>query len=189
MQIIETSLAGVLLIEPKVFEDERGFFLESYHEAKYQAAGIPNRFVQDNHSRSTRGTLRGLHYQLQHPQAKLCRVVVGEVLDVVVDIRHGSPTFGQWLTAELSAQNKRQIFIPAGFAHGFLVRSEVAEFLYKCDDVYYPGDDFGIKWNDPNIGIDWELDEALQAGLLLSAKDEKNRLLGEVPERELPRFR
>jgi len=187
MRIIETTLPGVLLIEPQVFEDARGFFFESYHEQRYHEAGITNRFVQDNHSRSARGTLRGLHYQLQHPQAKLCRVVQGEVFDVVADIRHGSPTFGQWTSTYLSAQNKRQIFIPAGFAHGFLVITETAEFLYKCDDFYHPGDEYGIAWNDPNLNINWET-EPLKIDFLLSVKDQQNRYLQDVPVHELPQW-
>src|SRR5689334_6186684 len=133
MRRIETDLPGVFLIEPQVFEDSRGFFLESYHAEKFRALGIENTFVQDNHSKSIRGTLRGLHYQLNFPQAKLCRVVRGEVLDVAVDVRRGSPHCGKWTAAVLSATNKQQIFVPAGFAHGFLVLSEEAEFLYKCD--------------------------------------------------------
>lgn len=188
MRTIETSLPGVLLVEPHVLEDARGFFFESYHEVRYRELGINNHFVQDNHSRSGRGTLRGMHYQLQHPQAKLCRVVQGEVLDVVVDIRHGSPTFGQWTSVVLSAENKRQIFIPAGFAHGFLVRSETAEFLYKCDDFYYGDDQYGIAWNDPHVNIDWQSEQQDVQNFLLSRKDEKNPFLQDVPRGDLPQL-
>ena len=161
MKRIETSLPGVLIIEPTVFADERGFFFESYHQAKFAEMGILDRFVQDNHSKSSRGTLRGLHYQLKHPQAKLCRVVRGEALDVAVDIRRGSPNFGKHEAILLSAENMRQIYIPAGFAHGFLVLSDTAEFLYKCSDFYYPDDDRGVAWDDPEIGIDWGIKEPL----------------------------
>ncbi len=143
---IETELPGVLLIQPRVWRDDRGFFLETYHAAKFAQLGVQDTFVQDNHSLSTRDTLRGLHYQLQHAQAKLCRVVRGEVLDVAVDIRRGSPTFGRWISALLSDQNKRQIYIPRGFAHGFVVLSEEAEFLYKCSDFYDPESERGIHW-------------------------------------------
>jgi dTDP-4-dehydrorhamnose 3,5-epimerase len=180
MQRIETPLPGVCLLEPKVFGDARGFFLETYHAAKFAALGIAARFVQDNHSKSVRGTLRGLHYQLQHPQAKLCRVIQGEVLDVVVDIRRGSPTFGQWTSVVLSDENKRQIYVPRGFAHGFAVLSETAEFLYKCDDFYDPADERGIAWNDPALGIDWGVAEPL-----LSEKDNRNPTLAQAA---LPEF-
>ena len=186
MKKIETSLPGVLLIEPAVFGDERGFFLESYHAEKFQDVGIPNQFVQDNHSLSKRGTLRGLHYQLQNPQAKLCRVVKGEVLDVAVDIRVGSPHFGKWMSAILSAENKRQIFVPKGFAHGFVVLSDEAEFLYKCDAFYNPQDERGVLWNDPQIGIDWQIPAGLE--VLLSGKDQQNPALGDIDSENLPRF-
>lgn len=181
MQCIPTSLEGVLILEPRVFGDARGFFMETYHEGRFRELGILAHFVQDNHSMSVRHTLRGLHYQLRHPQAKLCRVVQGEVLDIAVDIRQGSPQFGQWVSVLLSAENKRQIYIPRGFAHGFLVLSETAEFLYKCDDVYHPGDDYGIAWNDPALGIEWGV-----AAPLLSAKDERNPPLAAVPAGDLP---
>ncbi|MGH9762084.1 MAG: dTDP-4-dehydrorhamnose 3,5-epimerase, partial [Blastocatellia bacterium] len=159
MKVIETEIPGVLLIQPTVLSDARGFFLESYNEARFNEAGINNRFVQDNHSKSTRGTLRGMHYQIERPQAKLCRVIEGEVLDVVVDIRSGSPSFGKHVSTVLSADNKMQIMIPRGFAHGFLVLSETAQFLYKCDDFYYPEFERGILWNDPNLGIDWAVND------------------------------
>ena len=186
MHKIETSLPGVFLIEPDVFGDERGFFLESYHADKFREMGIPNQFVQDNHSLSKRGTLRGLHYQLQNPQAKLCRVIRGEVLDIAVDIRRGSPHFGKWVGAVLSAENKHQIFVPAGFAHGFVVLSEEAEFLYKCDAFYNPADERGILWNDPELGIDWQIPDDMD--VLLSIKDQQNPPLANVGEVNLTRF-
>ena len=184
MKTIETSLPGVLLIEPAVFGDERGFFLESYHAEKFRELGIPNQFVQDNHSLSHKGTLRGLHYQLQNPQAKLCRVIRGEVLDVAVDIRVGSPHFGKWMSAILSAENKRQIFVPKGFAHGFVVLSDEAEFLYKCDAFYNPQDERGVLWNDPQIGIDWQIPDGME--ILLSGKDRVNPTLANAGEENLP---
>jgi dTDP-4-dehydrorhamnose 3,5-epimerase len=187
MQLIETSLPDVLVIEPKVWSDARGFFLESYHEQKFQELGIATRFVQDNHSKSQRGTLRGLHYQLQRPQGKLCRVVAGEVLDVAVDIRAGSPTFGQSVQVLLSAENKRQIWVPRGFAHGFVVLSESAEFLYKCDDFYNPADERGVAWNDPQLNIDWQID-AFRDELLLSTKDGQNPNLADIAPHDLPRY-
>ena len=184
MKRIDTSLPGTFLIEPTVFGDERGFFFESYHEAKFARMGMTDRFVQDNHSRSVKGTLRGLHYQLKRPQAKLCRVIQGEVLDVVVDIRRGSPHFGKYERMVLSAENKRLIFVPAGFAHGFLVLSETAEFLYKCSDFYDQDDERGVAWNDPDIGIDWGIEHPI-----LSAKDGRNPPLSRVPPEDLPEFR
>jgi len=184
MRRIETSLPGVFLIEPNLFSDERGFFYESYHKAKFAEIGITCEFVQDNHSKSTRGTLRGLHYQLTHPQAKLCRVVHGEVLDVVVDIRRGSPAFGKSMSAVLSADNKMMIYIPAGFAHGFVVLSEAAEFLYKCDDFYYPAEERGIAWNDPDLRIEWGINEPV-----ISRKDRLHPRLCEVPPEQLPTYK
>lgn len=166
MQISETTLPSVLLLEPRVFKDDRGFFFESYHEKRAWDAGLQVKFVQDNHSFSKQGTLRGLHYQLNTPQGKLVRVVTGEVFDVAVDIRQGSPTFGQWYGAYLSADNYRQLYVPPGFAHGFCVMSETADFLYKCTDFYTVGDEYAIRWNDPEIGIDWPI-----AAPILSAKD------------------
>lgn len=166
MKVSKTSLPGVLLFEPQFFTDQRGFFFESYHEKRYFAAGLTKAFVQDNHSYSVQGTLRGLHYQLHHPQGKLVRVLAGEVFDVAIDIRRGSPTFGQWSGYYLSAANRRQIYIPEGFAHGFCVVSETAEVLYKCTDFYTPGDERGLIWNDPDIGINWPVTEPL-----LSPKD------------------
>ena len=183
MQVTETKLPGVYLIRPQVHQDARGFFYESYHQARLAEAGIRETFVQDNHSRSCRNTLRGLHYQLKHPQAKLCRVVQGEVLDVAVDIRVGSPHFGQWVSAILSAENKQQILIPRGFAHGFVVLSDTAEFLYKCSDFYFSEDEHGILWNDPDLRIAWNT-----ANPLLSAKDRAYAPLRNVAPELLPRY-
>jgi dTDP-4-dehydrorhamnose 3,5-epimerase len=155
MNVIETALPGVMLIEPKVFGDDRGFFLESWNAAAFAAAGLDIAFVQDNHSRSARGVLRGLHYQLGTPQGKLVRVTSGAVFDVAVDIRRSSPHFGQWVGYELSDANKRMLYVPPGFAHGFLVLSDTADFLYKCTTLYNPPTDRGIRFDDPAIGIAW----------------------------------
>ncbi|HJQ67361.1 MAG TPA: dTDP-4-dehydrorhamnose 3,5-epimerase [Blastocatellia bacterium] len=181
MKRIETSIPGLCLIEPVVHEDERGFFFESYNEQKFAEIGITTRFVQDNHSRSVKNTLRGMHYQLAHPQTKLCRVVQGTVLDAVVDIRHGSPYFGSHVATVLSAENRRQMYIPAGFAHGYVVLSETAEFLYKCSDFYRPGDDRGIAWDDPELGIAWNV-----SAPILSPKDRLHPFLSKVAPAELP---
>lgn len=167
MQIAETALPGVLLIEPRVFGDARGFFLESWNRATFAAAGLEMDFVQDNHSRSAKGVLRGLHYQLSNPQGKLVRVTQGAVFDVAVDIRRSSPHFGQWVGYELSAENHRMLWVPPGFAHGFLVLSETADFLYKCTSLYDPPSDRSLAWNDPEIAIAWPLSSAPA----LSAKD------------------
>jgi dTDP-4-dehydrorhamnose 3,5-epimerase len=183
MKRIETSLPKVCLIEPAVFEDERGFFFESYSEIKFAEIGIRDRFVQDNHARSVRYTLRGLHYQVKHPQAKLCRVVQGEVLDVVVDIRRGSSQFGKWVSGLLSAENKRQMYVPAGFAHGYLVLSGTAEFLYKCSDFYHPEYERGVAWNDPTIGIDWGVQNPI-----LSPKDARSPKLSSIAPEDLPDY-
>lgn len=166
MKVTETRLPGVLIIEPKVHGDARGFFLESFSAARYREAGVALEFVQDNHSRSRRGVLRGLHSQAAHPQGKLVRCARGEVFDVAVDIEPASPTFGQWVGARLSDENHRQLWIPPGYAHGFLVLSELADFEYKCTAYYDPADEIGVAWNDPDIGIEWPLPEPL-----LSAKD------------------
>ncbi|AGY56695.1 dTDP-4-dehydrorhamnose 3,5-epimerase [Gloeobacter kilaueensis] len=184
MQRIETSLPGVCVIEPKVFGDVRGYFYESYHRERFAQLGIGDLFVQDNCSYSLGGVLRGLHYQLRHPQAKLCRVAQGEVFDVAVDIRRGSPTFGQWTGVILSGENKRQIYIPSGFAHGFAVISESAEFVYKCSDFYHPEDEQGIAWNDPQVGIAWPL-----ADPRLSEKDKKYLFLEQTDPALLPVYR
>jgi dTDP-4-dehydrorhamnose 3,5-epimerase len=169
VKITPTRIQDVVIIEPQVFGDARGFFFESYNERKLAAAlGRPMSFVQDNHSRSARGVLRGLHYQLPHPQGKLVRVVHGEIFDVAVDIRRGSPTFGKWESDILSAENKRQLWVPEGFAHGFLVLSETAEVLYKTTGYYHPADEHCLSWDDPAIGIAWPLQGARP---LVSAKD------------------
>ncbi len=174
MKIIETSIPDVLIIEPKVFGDERGFFYESFNAAAFEAAtGLKRQFVQDNHSKSQRGVLRGLHYQIQQPQGKLVRVVAGEVFDVAVDLRRSSQSFGRWTGVLLNAENKRQLWIPEGFAHGFVVLSETAEFLYKTTDYYAPEHERSLLWNDPELGIDWPLDTPPQ----LSAKDQAGKLL------------
>lgn len=161
MNLIPTSLPGVLIIEPRVFRDERGFFLETYHARRYHEAGLDATFVQDNHSRSTRGTLRGLHWQAERPQGKLVRVLLGEIYDVAVDIRPDSPTFGKWVGFTLSADNFRQAWIPPGFAHGFCVTSEVAEVEYKCTDFYDPASERGLIWNDPEVGIEWPIQDPI----------------------------
>jgi dTDP-4-dehydrorhamnose 3,5-epimerase len=174
MQIQTTSIPDVLIIEPKVFGDERGFFFESFNEQKFaQLTGVTLSFVQDNHSRSAQNVLRGLHYQIQQPQGKLVRVVNGEVFDVAVDIRKESPTFGKWVGARLSAENKRQLWIPVGFAHGFVVLSEQADFLYKTTDYWAPQYERSILWNDPEIGIDWPIN----GEPLLSVKDKAAKAL------------
>lgn len=168
MKIIKTEIPDALIVEPKVFGDERGFFYESFNQKAWeQATGLQTTFVQDNHSLSTKGVLRGLHYQLQQPQGKLVRVVAGEVFDVAVDIRKGSPTFGRWVGVILSAENKRQFWVPPGFAHGFLVLSNTAELLYKSTDYYAPAYERCIAWNDPDLGIVWPYD----GEPLLAAKD------------------
>lgn len=168
MNALKTPLSGALILEPKVFEDQRGFFLESYSERKFADIGITERFVQDNHSCSKRGVLRGLHYQVQKPQGKLVRVVSGEVLDVFVDLRRSSPTFGHWHSARLSELNRLMAWIPVGFAHGFHVLSDFAHVLYKSTEFYYPELERTILWNDPDLGIQWAGNNPL-----LSAKDEK----------------
>jgi dTDP-4-dehydrorhamnose 3,5-epimerase len=183
LQRLETSLPGVWELRPKVFRDARGFFMETYHQAKLAALGIPDAFVQDNHSCSTKGALRGLHYQLHHPQAKLCRVIEGEALDVSVDIRVGSPHFGKWTSLLLSAKAQNQVYIPAGFAHGFLALTETVQLLYKCSDFYEPTDEHGVLWNDPGLGIAWGVSNPL-----VSEKDEKYPTLAATPREFLPRY-
>jgi len=175
MQAIPTAIPDVLILEPKVFGDARGFFYESFNAKRFaEVTGVTTPFVQDNHSRSARHVLRGLHYQIQQPQGKLVRATLGEVLDVVVDIRKSSPTFGKSETVILSADNKRMLWVPPGFAHGFVVLSETAEFLYKTTDYYAPEYERSILWNDPTLGIDWRLDGATP---LLAAKDQAGKLL------------
>ncbi|MHA6494970.1 dTDP-4-dehydrorhamnose 3,5-epimerase [Pseudomonas borbori] len=177
MQVIRTALPEVLILEPKVFGDERGFFFESFNARDFaQATGLQREFVQDNHSRSQRGVLRGLHYQLQQAQGKLVRVTAGEVYDVAVDLRRSSPTFGQSVGVMLSAENNRQMWVPEGFAHGFLVLSEYAEFLYKTTDYYAPAHERCIRWDDPTLAIEWPLAEPPQ----LSAKDQNGSSLGDA---------
>ncbi len=183
MQISETSLPGVLIIKPRVFEDPRGFFMETYRQNVLAEAGIREIFVQDNHSRSSRGVLRGLHYQLRNPQAKLCRVTQGEVLEVAVDVRAGSPNIAEGVSVVLSGENHSQLFIPKGFAHGFVVRSETCDFLYKCSDYFDAGDDRGVLWDDPEIGIDWQTPDPI-----LSEKDRRYRTLAQIPQEDLPRY-
>lgn len=165
----KTSIDGVIVAEPKVFGDARGYFMETYSELDFKEGGIPADFVQDNQSKSRRGVLRGLHFQKTHSQAKLVRVISGEVFDVAVDLRPGSKTYGKWEGVVLSAENKKQFFIPKGFAHGFLVLSEEAEFVYKCDDFYHPEDEGGLAWDDPTVAVDWPISGDME--ILLSEKD------------------
>ena len=181
MKMIETGLPGALILEPRVFGDARGFFYESYNKARWTDAGIEVDFVQSNVSRSARGVLRGLHYQWPNPQGKLVSVLEGEVYDVAVDIRHGSPTFGQSVGVMLTADNHRHFWVPEGFAHGFCVVSEFATFSYQCTALYDPKADAGIRWNDAALGIDWPI-----SAPLLSDKDCKTPLLAEVPAERLP---
>jgi dTDP-4-dehydrorhamnose 3,5-epimerase len=183
MKLVQTELEGVVVIEPRVFEDPRGFFMETFHRERYEALGIREDFCQDNLSFSSCNTLRGLHYQFPHAQAKLVQVLQGEIFDVAVDIRRGSPTYGRAVGVTLSGQNRRQMFIPKGFAHGFCVLSETALFAYKCSDFYAPDCDLGVRWCDPAIGIRWPV-----ADPLLSAKDRQLPLLTDIPPERLPVF-
>ena len=171
----KTDIEGVYIIEPKVFGDSRGYFMETYNKTDFDKAGLVYDFVQDNQSKSHKGVLRGLHFQTKHPQAKLVRVVSGEVFDVAVDLRKGSKTYGKWVGVTLSAENKKMFMIPRGFAHGFVVLSDTAEFVYKCDEVYHPEDDGGISWNDPDIDIKWPYTGEPE----LSSKDKIHPLLKE----------
>lgn len=166
MRVRETSLPGVLILEPQVFRDERGFFLETFSTKRLAGSGVPENFAQDNHSRSTRGVVRGLHYQLNHPQGKLIHAASGRIFDVAVDIRRGSPTFAKWFGVELNDENLFSLWVPGGFAHGFCVLSEVADVIYKCTVLYEADDDRGVAWNDPLIGIDWPVDNPV-----ISSKD------------------
>lgn len=177
MKVISTAIPEVKIIEPVVFGDERGFFHETWNARSFSQAGLNIEFVQDNHSRSGRGVLRGLHYQLYQPQGKLVRVVAGRVFDVAVDLRQSSPTFGRWVGVELSAANKRMVWIPPGFAHGFVTLEDATDFLYKCTDFYAPEHDRTLMWNDPAIGIDWPLEGLV---LQLSAKDKLGKLLADA---------
>lgn len=175
--VIPTAIPDVLILEPKVFGDARGFFYESFNGREFaEATGVTDPFVQDNHSKSARGVLRGLHYQIQHPQGKLVRVVEGEVFDVAVDLRASSPTFGLWTGTRLSSENNRQMWVPPGFAHGFVVLSETAQFLYKTTDYWYPAHERSLLWNDPALGIDWPIEFVPQ----LAAKDVAGKLLSEA---------
>ena len=177
MNVIKTAIPDVLIIEPKVFGDERGFFFESFNQAQFEAAvGRKVNFVQDNHSKSAKGVLRGLHYQIKQPQGKLVRVVTGEVFDVAVDLRKSSPTFGKWVGTILSAENKKQLWVPEGFAHGFVTLSESAEFLYKTTDYYAPEFERCIRWDDPSIGIDWTMTTQPS----LSGKDQLGKALSDA---------
>jgi dTDP-4-dehydrorhamnose 3,5-epimerase len=177
MRTLPTELEGPVLIEPEVHGDDRGFFLESWNERRFAEAGIEARFVQDNHSRSARGVLRGIHYQLARPQGKLVRVTSGAVFDVAVDLRRSSPQFGKWTGVELTASNKRMLWIPPGFGHGFLALEEGTDFLYKCTDFYLPGDERGVAWNDPAIGIDWPLEDIAP---IVSERDSAAPLLADA---------
>ncbi|HON43859.1 MAG TPA: dTDP-4-dehydrorhamnose 3,5-epimerase [Planctomycetota bacterium] len=182
MKAIQTDIQDVLIIEPSIFEDARGYFFESWNKAKYEEVGITNDFVQDNESKSSYGVLRGLHFQIPpYAQAKLVRVIVGKVLDVAVDIRRNSPTFGQHVTVELSGENKRQLFIPRGFAHGFVVLSQEVVFSYKCDNIYMPTHDRGIVYNDSELQIDWKIPTD---AILLSDKDKKHPSFAEVKAKQ-----
>jgi dTDP-4-dehydrorhamnose 3,5-epimerase len=184
MQRVETPLPGVFELRPVIHRDSRGFFIETYHQGQFADLGIANTFVQDNHSRSSKGTLRGLHYQLRRPQAKLCRVVEGEALDVAVDIRVGSPHFGKWTSVLLSAEQQNQIYVPIGFAHGFLAVSGTVQFLYKCSDFYNPADEHGIAWNDPDLRIRWD-----STAPIISARDAQYPTLAQVSSEFLPVYR
>ncbi|WDD93189.1 dTDP-4-dehydrorhamnose 3,5-epimerase [Burkholderia sp. FERM BP-3421] len=177
LTVIDTTLPGVKILEPKVFGDDRGFFFESFNAREFEeATGVSQAFVQDNHSRSARNVLRGLHYQIQHPQGKLVRVVAGEVFDVAVDIRRSSPNFGKWVGVRLSAENKRQLWVPEGFAHGFVVLSEAAEFLYKTTDYWYPEYERSLLWSDSTVGIEWPI----EGDPILAAKDKLGKTLAEA---------
>lgn len=176
MQVEKTKLEGVLLVTPQVFGDDRGFFMETYNRDKAIELGLPAEFAQDNHSKSSHGVLRGLHYQNPTWQGKLVRVVQGEVFDVAVDIRSNSPTFGEWVGVYLNEENKQQLYVPQGFAHGFCVTSDTAEVIYKCTDLYAPNEEGSLLWNDPDIGIDWPIENPS-----LSAKDEVGQKLKDLP--------
>ncbi len=176
LSILRTEFAGLVVIEPRAFEDARGFFMETYHRDRFAAAGLPTNFVQDNHSRSRQHVIRGLHYQLERPQGKLVRAIRGKVLDVAVDLRRKSPTFGRWLGIELSDENRKQIYIPPGFAHGFCALSESAEVVYKCTDMYYPAGERTIVWNDAALGIRWP-----SADPILAEKDKRGLRFADAP--------
>jgi dTDP-4-dehydrorhamnose 3,5-epimerase len=184
MEVHNTELPEVLVVEPKVFPDQRGFFLETFNEPRYRDAGIAGPFVQDNMTWTRKGVLRGMHYQLKYPQGKLVAAIHGEIFDVAVDIRRGSPTFGKWVGVTLNDENRRQIWVPPGFAHGYCVLSDYAYVTYKCSDVYHPEDDYHLSWNDPAIAIDWPVAEPV-----LSEKDRVNRTLADLDAGDLlPRY-
>jgi dTDP-4-dehydrorhamnose 3,5-epimerase len=178
VRLVPTGIPGVVIIEPDVHADGRGFFLETYHAERYREHGIAELFVQDNHSRSIEGTLRGLHLQVRHPQGKLIRVIEGEIFDVAVDVRRGSPTFGRWVGVTLTAHDFKQLYVPPGFAHGFCVVSAIAQVEYKCTDVYDPASEIGVAWNDPALGIAWPVSQPL-----LSARDGRHPALADVMDR------
>jgi len=182
MKFIATPLRDVYLLEPKVFGDQRGFFMETWSQEAFRAAGFDLKFVQDNHSRSAHGTLRGLHFQMEHTQGKLVRVTAGEVFDVVVDLRRSSPTLGKWYGVHLSAENQRMLWVPPGFAHGFYVTSDYADFLYKCTDIYHPASEKTLAWNDPSVGIEWPLPAGETPRL--SAKDAQGLSWDDAPRFE-----
>jgi len=188
MNIITTNLPGVIVIEPKVYVDKRGFFLETFREDVLLQAGINAHFVQDNHTRSSQGVLRGLHYQMTQTQGKLVRVAAGSVFDVVVDVRSSSPTFGQWYGTELNEDNIKMIYVPPGFAHGFVVLSKTADFIYKCTDYYHPESEQGIAWDDPDLNIDWSIAEIAEK-ISLSDKDKQNVKLKDQPAEKLPAYK
>ncbi len=183
MNVSGTTIEGVMVFEPRVFDDNRGFFMETYQKERYKQAGIDCHFVQDNLSYSVQGTLRGLHYQLHHPQAKLIQVIYGAIFDISVDIRRGSSTFGKWTGVHILGKNRRQVFVPVGFAHGFCIISNSAYVLYKCSDFYKPEDEMGILWSDPEIAIEWPISDPL-----LSVKDREYPCLSDVPENRLPLY-
>jgi len=178
IKVTVCPIEGLYIIEPSVYGDERGYFMETYNQKDMEEAGLTMKFVQDNQSMSAKGVLRGLHYQKEHPQGKLVRVIKGTVFDVAVDLRKNSKTFGNWFGVELSEENKKQFYIPEGFAHGFLVLSETAEFCYKCTDFYHANDEGGLAWNDPEIGINWPIDDVMT--VCLSEKDKQWKLLSEL---------
>jgi dTDP-4-dehydrorhamnose 3,5-epimerase len=183
MNVIETTLKGVLIIEPKVFGDARGFFMETWNRARYEEAGFPAGFIQDNLSRSRKGVLRGLHYQKPYAQGKLLSVIEGEIFDVAVDIRRGSPDFARWVGVVLSGENKRQLYVPPGFAHGFCVVSDTAVVTYKCTELYHPEADKGVRWDDPRIGVEWPLTDPA-----VSDKDGRAPLLEDIAAEALPEY-
>jgi len=184
LEVVPTKLEGVLIVEPEVFGDARGYFMESYHAARYAEAGIASTFVQDNLSRSSKGVLRGLHFQHPHPQAKLVSVMHGAAFDVAVDIRAGSPTFGQWMGVKLSRESNRQLYLPEGIAHGFCALQDDTLIVYKCSDYYHPEYEWSVLWNDPHIGIDWPI-----ASPKVSSKDRQGKLLKDFPPEQLPKYR